>query len=136
MRSSMEQPPSRDPQPRNESYRRGRRTPSAWIGLTSLLAVAGWTFLRHRPSRIAIEGPSMAPTLFPGDWVVVVPQRTYRRGAVVVVEHRGRPAHEIIKRLMGVLGAPVGERVLGSQEFWVSGGRPASTDSRHVARVT
>ena len=55
----------------------------------SLLAVAGWTFLRHRPSRVAIEGPSMAPTLFPGDWVVVV-------------EHPGRPAYEIIKRLVGI----------------------------------
>ncbi|TMK13896.1 MAG: hypothetical protein E6G63_09470 [Actinobacteria bacterium] len=136
MRSSMEQPPSRDPQPRNESYRRGRRTPSAWIGLTSLLAVAGWTFLRHRPSRIAIEGPSMAPTLFPGDWVVVVPQRTYRRGAVVVVEHPGRPAYEIIKRLMGLPGDRVGERVLGPDEFWVEGDGPASTDSRHFGPVT
>src|SRR5512132_3233514 len=113
MRSSMEQPPSRDPQPRGESYRRGRRTPSAWIGLGSLLAVAGWTFLRHRPARVTIEGPSMAPTLFPGDWVIVVPQRVYRRRAVVV-----------------------GEQSLAADEFWVEGDGPASTDSRHFGPVT
>ena len=46
----------------------------------------------------------MAPILLPGDWVVVVAQRTYRRGAVVVVEHPGRPGYEIIKRLaIGIL---------------------------------
>jgi mitochondrial inner membrane protease subunit 1 len=78
----------------------------------------------------------MAPTLFPGDWVVVVPQRTYRRGAVVVVEHPGRPAYEIIKRLVGLPGDRVGERVLGPDEFWVEGDGPASTDSRHFGPVT
>jgi signal peptidase I len=78
----------------------------------------------------------MAPTLFPGDWVVVVPQGTYRRGTVVVVEHPGRPAYEIIKRLVGIPGDRVGERVLGPDEFWVEGDGPASTDSRHFGPVT
>ena len=78
----------------------------------------------------------MAPTLLPGDWVVVVPQRAYRRGAVVVVEHPGRPACEIIKRLVGLPGERVGERVLGLDEFWVEGDGPASTDSRQFGPVT
>jgi signal peptidase I len=78
----------------------------------------------------------MAPTLFPGDWVIVVAQRTYRRGAVVVVEHPGRPGYEIIKRLVWVPGDHVGERSLGPDEFWVEGDGPASTDSRHFGPVT
>ncbi len=78
----------------------------------------------------------MAPTLFPGDWVVVVAQRTYRRGAVVVVEHPGRPAYEIIKRLVGVPGDRVRERLLGLDEYWVEGDGPGSTDSRHFGPVT
>jgi nickel-type superoxide dismutase maturation protease len=106
------------------------------VGLASLLAVAGWTFLRHRPARVAIEGPSMAPTLFPGDWVIVVPQHTYRRRAVVVVEHPGRPGYEIIKRLVALPGDRVGERALAPDEFWVEGDGPASTDSRHFGPVT
>jgi signal peptidase I len=78
----------------------------------------------------------MAPTLFPGDWVIVVPQRAYRRRAVVVVEHPGRPGYEIIKRLVAVPGDRVGERSLGPVEFWVEGDGPASTDSRHFGPVT
>src|SRR5438132_12292519 len=77
----------------------------------------------------------MARALLPGDWVVVGPQRAYRRGAVVVVEHPGRPAYEIIKRLVGLPGDRVGERVLGPDEFWVEGDGPASTASRHFGPV-
>jgi signal peptidase I len=106
------------------------------IGLASLVAVAGWTFLRHRPSRVAIEGPSMVPALFPGDWVIVVTKRTYRRGDVLVLEHPGRPGYELIKRLVGAPGDTVGERLLGSDEYWVEGDGPASTDSRHFGPVT
>src|SRR5437867_470234 len=137
MRSSMGEPPlPRDPQPKRESYRRGRRRVSAWFGLASLVAATGWAFLRYRPSRVAIEGPSMAPTLLPGDWVLVVTPRVFRRGDVVVVEHPGRPGYEMIKRLVGVPGDTVGERLIGEDEFWVEGDGPASTDSRHCGPVT
>jgi nickel-type superoxide dismutase maturation protease len=103
----------------------------------SVLVLAGWSFLRTRPSRVAIDGPSMAPTLLPGDWALIVVPRSYRRGDVVVVEHPGRPGYEMVKRLTGVPGDTVGERVLGADEYWVEGDfAQASTDSRSFGPVT
>jgi nickel-type superoxide dismutase maturation protease len=96
-----------------------------------------WTCLRAKPSRVAIEGPSMAPTLLPGDWALVVTPRRYRAGDVVVVEHPGRPGYEMVKRLIEVPGGVVGERRLGLDEFWVEGDfERASTDSRHFGPVS
>jgi mitochondrial inner membrane protease subunit 1 len=142
MRVNMgDPPPSSDvpdvPEPTDESYRRGRSTVAGVVAALSVLAVAGWAFLRARPSRVAIEGPSMAPTLLPDDWVLVVTPRDYRRGDVVVVEHPGRPRYEMVKRLVGVPGDRVGERELGLDEYWVEGDfGQASTDSRHFGPVT
>jgi signal peptidase I len=103
----------------------------------SVLALAGWTFLRSRPSRVAIEGPSMAPTLLPGDWALIVVPRSYRRGDIVVVEHPGRPGYEMVKRVTGTPGDTVGERALGADEYWVEGDfAQASTDSRSFGPVT
>jgi signal peptidase I len=105
--------------------------------LASVLAAAGWTFLRYRPSRVAIEGPSMAPTLLPGDWALVVTPRAYDRDDIVVVEHPGRPGYEMVKRVTGLPGDRVGERALGPDEYWVEGDMErASTDSRVFGPVT
>ena len=79
----------------------------------------------------------MAPALLPGDWALVVTPRTFRRGDVVVVEHPGRPGYEMVKRLVGVPGESVEERVLGADEFWIEGDfAQASTDSRTFGPVT
>ncbi len=79
----------------------------------------------------------MAPTLLPGDWALVVAPRSFHRDVVVVVEHPGRPGYEMVKRLVGVPGDTVGERVLGGDEWWVEGDfAQASTDSRHFGSVT
>jgi signal peptidase I len=79
----------------------------------------------------------MAPTLVPGDWVLVVSPRAYRRHDVVVVEHPGRPGYEMVKRLVAVPGDRVGERTLGPDEYWVEGDfEKASTDSRQFGPVT
>jgi signal peptidase I len=78
----------------------------------------------------------MAPSLLPGDWVIVVTPSTYRRGDVVVVEHPGRPGYEMVKRLIAVPGDVVGERRLAADEYWIEGDGPASTDSRHFGPVT
>lgn len=79
----------------------------------------------------------MAPTLLPGDWVLVFGPGAYRRDDVVVVEHPGRPGYEMVKRLIGVPGDTVGDRTLGAGEFWVEGDFPkASTDSRAFGPVT
>jgi signal peptidase I len=78
----------------------------------------------------------MAPTLLPGDRVIVVTPASYRRGDVVVVEHPGRPGYEMVKRLIGLPGDPIGDRVLAAGECWVEGDGPTSTDSRHFGPVT
>ena len=95
-----------------------------------------WACLRFRPTRVAIEGPSMMPTLFPGDWALAVEARTYAPGDVVVVEHPGRPGYEMVKRIAAGPGSVVGDRRLGPDEWWVLGDHEASsTDSRHLGPV-
>ena len=119
-----------------ETYHRGRKR-TAVAGAT-LVAAAGvaWACLRFRPSRVEIEGGSMAPALAPGDWVLVVTPARYERGEVVVVEHPGRHGYEMVKRLVGVPGDVVAGRTLGDDEFWVEGDcAPASTDSRQFGPV-
>jgi nickel-type superoxide dismutase maturation protease len=103
----------------------------------AVLGATGVAFVRFRPSRVAIEGASMMPTLMPGDWALVVSPRRHRRGDVVVVEHPGRPGYEMVKRLTGIPGDRVADRVLGADEWWVEGDHHASsTDSRHFGPVT
>jgi nickel-type superoxide dismutase maturation protease len=100
------------------------------------VAAIGLALLRWRPSRIEVQGASMVPTLMPGDWALAVTRRRYRSGDVVVVEHPGRPGYEMVKRILGGPGEPVGERVLAADEFWVVGDREdISSDSRHFGPV-
>jgi signal peptidase I len=137
MRCNMTDPPPSTGDAEFESYRRGRRRVPGRLAALSAAAAAGWGFLRYRPSRVAIEGPSMAPTLLPGDWALVVTPRRYRRSDVVVVEHPGRPGYEMVKRIMGTPGDRIGDRILGVDEFWVEGDfARASTDSRQFGPVT
>ena len=98
---------------------------------------AAMAFMRYRPARIAIEGVSMAPTLVPGDWALVVTPDRFHRDDVVVVEHPQRPGYEIVKRLVGVPGGTVGGRELGEDEYWVEGDfAHRSTDSREFGPVS
>ena len=98
---------------------------------------AAVAFMRYRPARIAIEGVSMAPTLVPGDWALVVTPDRFHRDDVVVVEHPQRPGYEIVKRLVGVPGSTVGGRELGEGEYWVEGDfAHRSTDSREFGPVS
>ena len=102
-----------------------------------LAAGAALAFMRYRPARIAIEGVSMAPTLVPGDWALVVTPERFHRDDVVVVEHPQRPGYEIVKRLIGVPGSTVGGRVLADDEYWVEGDfAHRSTDSREFGPVS
>jgi inner membrane protease subunit 1 len=116
-------------------YRRPRSIVTA-IGSLATVALLGVALLRWRPSRVAIEGASMAPTLLPGDWALAIGRRRYRHRDVVVVEHPGRPGYEMVKRVTGVPGATMADRTLADDEYWVEGDRPdASTDSRHFGPV-
>ena len=103
----------------------------------AIAGMVGWTVLRRRPFRVAIEGASMAPTLLPGDWSLAAPGGKMTRDDVVVVEHPGRPGYEMVKRLVALPGDTVQkDRVLGVGEFWVEGDHAeASTDSRHFGSV-
>ena len=103
----------------------------------SVLAAVVWIFLRYRPSRVRVRGPSMAPALLPEDWALVVDPHEYRRGDVVVVEHPGRPGYEMVKRLTALPGDAVDGRLLGDGEYWIEGDlAQASTDSRSFGPVT
>jgi nickel-type superoxide dismutase maturation protease len=77
-------------------------------------------------SRVAIEGRSMAPTLMPGDWLLVDPDGYSRRppdvGALVLAPDPRDPQRLLIKRVADV--DPDGRLQL------VGDDPDASTDSR------
>lgn len=111
---------------------RSRGGPDHWaafvvLGAGALLAVAAL----GRLTRYAVSGPSMAPALRDGDWVVV-DRAAYRRrrprpGEVVIVTDPRDRARELIKRLT---------RVGDDGRWWVEGDNPAaSTDSRSFGPV-
>ena len=119
-----------------ETYHRGRK-PFWGIGAGVVVGAGlAWACLRWTPSRVAIEGGSMAPTLLPGDWALTVPLRHPKIGDVIVVEHPGRPGYEMVKRIAAAPGGRVGDRTLGADEWWVEGDlAAASTDSRQFGPV-
>jgi signal peptidase I len=124
-------------EPEVESYRRGRKAASGIVAGAALVAGAAFAFARYHPARIAIEGVSMAPTLLPGDWALVVTPERFHRDDVVVVEHPQRPGYEIVKRLTGVPRSVVGGRELAEDEYWVEGDfAHRSTDSRDFGPVS
>jgi nickel-type superoxide dismutase maturation protease len=136
----MEPPPSFDDRSLGlepETYHRGRKRASGAIAGVVVAAGLAWACLRWKPSRVEIEGGSMAPTLAPGDWALVATPSSYARGDVVVVEHPGRPGFEMVKRIVGAPGDVRDGRTLGDDEWWVEGDyEPASTDSRQFGPVT
>jgi nickel-type superoxide dismutase maturation protease len=97
----------------------------------------GVTFLRWKPFPVEIEGPSMSPTLEPGDWALAVAAGRLRHGDVVVIEHPTRPGFEVVKRILALPGELTADGLLRSDEFWVEGDNgESSTDSRHFGPVT
>lgn len=99
-------------------------------------AGVAWACLRWKPSRVLIEGGSMAPTLAPGDWALTIPVRRPKVGDVVVVEHPARPGYEMVKRVTAGPGDRVGDRTLDPDGWWVEGDfAAASTDSRQFGPV-
>jgi len=101
-----------------------------------LVLAAAYGFRRWRPFRVEVSGPSMRPTLEPGDWALAIVPERVRPGDVVVIEHPERPGLEMVKRVLSVPGkrAPNGTETLG--RVWVQGDDPASsTDSRSFGAV-
>lgn len=91
---------------------------------------AGAAWAMWRPFVLLVEGNSMSPTLRPGDELLCVRRRRIRRGEVVVVRPRSHGL-EMVKRVTGLPGDPMGARTLGDDEYQVEGDHPLrSTDGR------
>ncbi|HEX6261441.1 MAG TPA: S26 family signal peptidase [Actinomycetota bacterium] len=102
--------------------------------LLALVAVAAWLAWR-RSFRVVVEGESMAPALRHGDQLLCVRRGRIRRGDVVIVRAPGR-SFEVVKRVTGIPGDPMGERTLGEEEYQVEGDDPLrSTDGRSFGPV-
>jgi nickel-type superoxide dismutase maturation protease len=129
----MEPPPS-DERPglgdegSAETYHRGRKTRGRLGASLLVVGALGWTCLRLKPTRVRIQGDSMAPTLVAGDWALAFTPRRFSSGDVVIVEHPERPGFEMVKRVV---------KVTDRGQYWVEGDSPgASTDSRAFGAVS
>jgi signal peptidase I len=116
-------------------HRRGSSRKVAFVVMLFVLAAA-YGFRRWRPFRVEVSGPSMRPTLEPGDWALAIVPERVGPGDVVVIQHPERPGFEIVKRVVTVLGdgAPDGTGRVG--RVWLEGDDPSSsTDSRAFGAV-
>ena len=94
----------------------------ATLPIAVVLAVAVAATLR----RVEVVGASMAPTLLPGDRLLVVRWLPHPPGSIVAVPDPRRPERLLVKRVRAV--GPAGVEVRGDAEA-------ASTDSRHFGPV-
>jgi nickel-type superoxide dismutase maturation protease len=74
------------------------------VAPVALALVLGSTLVKllFRSRRVVVQGSSMAPTLLPGDRLVVVPARKPRIGDVVAVADPRDPERLLVKRVIGV----------------------------------
>ena len=88
------------------------------LGVAAAAIVSRWTDL------VAVRGGSMAPTLLPGDFLIVerwsLMRRSPRPGEVVLARDPRQPTRELIKRVAVVRDGSIELR----------GDAPTSTDSR------
>ena len=117
------------------STERGRHRPlSSFVvgGLALGAGVAAVAFARRWLDVVEVQGNSMAPTLLPGEWLIVE-GRTYTRrpprvGEIVLAADPRDPSRELIKRVAAV------DAKSGTVDL--RGDAPkASTDSRTFGAV-
>src|SRR5213593_1073769 len=80
--SRMDMPPPSNGVPGRTYHRDRRRLGRAMAGAAVGVAFA-YSFLRWKPFKVEVRGPSMAPTLVPGDWALAVAVGRDRSGASV-----------------------------------------------------
>jgi nickel-type superoxide dismutase maturation protease len=114
---------------------RGRHRPLSSFALRAAAlgaGVAAVAFARRWLDVVEVQGGSMAPTLLPGEWLVVE-RRTYTRrrprvGEIVLAADPREPSRELIKRVVGLDD--------GSGLVELAGDAPdASTDSRTFGAI-
>ena len=107
-------------------------------GLSSALVLAACLWSAG-PCRVSVKGRSMAPTLLPGDHVLVRPTRRLRRGDLVVVKDPDLAGNWVIKRVAALPGETVTAegRTLsaGAGIVLLGDNMGSSTDSRHYGPV-
>ena len=116
-----------------KSYRRLLRLISVVPGLYAVVAFAC-------ARRVRINGASMSTALLPGQRVIfdrlAFTRDRPRVGDVALLQHPGRPALRIVKRITALPGDIAGGRLLERGEYWVEGDNfGASTDSRDFGPV-
>ena len=93
----------------------------AWLAL----GVVGVVATRHWLDVVDVRGRSMAPTLLPGDRLIVMRSRP-RMGRIVLAHDPRDPQRELIKRVAA----------LDARGAWLSGDNPAfSTDARAFGAI-
>lgn len=108
----------------------------SWVSVSVLGALVGMTLWVGHAVRLAeVPSKSMAPTLMPGDLVVMridaLKQRMPRRGDIIVF----RDSHDgtlVIKRVVGLPGE---ELTVWSDMVWVNGKRLAEPYARGNLRM-
>jgi nickel-type superoxide dismutase maturation protease len=91
----------------------------------SLIACAAWLVWR-RFERVEVSGLSMAPSLQPGDRVLVWKTRSVRRGDIVTASDPRHPARSVLKRVADI----------AQDRLFLLGDNPEqSTDSRQFGAV-
>lgn len=105
------------------------RVPGAYTLLAFLLA-----------RRVSVLGPSMLPTLHPGERILF-DRLAYLRSRpqvhdIVLVAHPLRPDLRMIKRLAGVPGDTIDNQTLAKGQYWVLGDNSTeSSDSREFGPI-
>ena len=91
------------------------------------------------PCRVAVKGQSMAPTLLPGDHLLVRPARQLHRRDLVVVSDPHSPGRWVVKRVVALPGESVvidGRRLdAGDGIILLGDNAQQSTDSRDYGAV-
>jgi nickel-type superoxide dismutase maturation protease len=70
-----------------------------WRPALATAAVLAFLFAWARPVAYRVEGMSMAPTLLPGEFLIVVRKGSPLPGKLGLFQSPGRSGHEIVKRV-------------------------------------